>query len=236
MKIAILIYLFVAIAVKIIHYLRNRDLKEWVHEEYYGYFKECSTKENSYFLKGKEIPTDKATILIIGRIRTTNKTILLLDFVADLVTFGFLRFNEIIPLGDPTKLRLYFKNISKIQTEIHSAVTDFFIVYPGSDKPSRNWKMKIPELLKVGDSCFIESSRFFSPEVPGTHALLIAGLKDIVLAGPFGVSDRKYRIPLSGAPWNLIFHVSSGYEYRTFIVAFFALAVAIISIIISIMN
>ena len=99
-----------------------------------------------------------------------------------------------------------------------------------------NWKINIPDLLKPGESCFSESESFFCPEVPGIHEFRIAGLDGVVAAGPYGVSGRRYRVPPAGAPWKFLFHVSSGYEYKTFIVAFIALAVAIISMFISIIK
>lgn len=229
MKIILLTYLLIAILLKLFRHTKIRGLKEWIPADYCNEFVECKIDKDESFLKGDEIPKDSPTIFILGKIKTTNNTILFLDFLTDIFTFGFLRFNEIIPVGEPATLRIYFKNISKINASIQGGKTDFAIIYPNSDTPARTWQMKIPDLMQVGESCYIESKRFFCPEVPGTHVLRISGATGIVVAGPYGVSDRRYRIPLPGAPWIFLFHVSSGYEYKTFIVAFLALTVAVIS-------
>lgn len=147
-----------------------------------------------------------------------------------------MRFNEIIPVGKPLSLRLYFKNRSKGNFSIPEAKTQFYIKYPGETKPSRSWRVGIPNLPYPGDICFSNSELFFCPEVPGTHELGILGskdFKDLVYLGPYGVSDRPYKTPSPGAPWLFPFHVSSGYEYKVFIVAFFTLAVAIIALILT---
>ena len=211
-------------------------MREWVPKEFYTDLKECAIDTNGCFLKGNEIPIDKPTILIIGKLKTTNRTIICLDTCFNILTFGFLRINEILPVGETTRLRLYFKNISKIPASIQGGVRNFFIIYPGSNKPDRHWEMKIPNLKNVGDSCFIESKSFFCPELPGAHELLIAGSEGIVVAGPFGIGDRRYRIPIPGAPWKLSFHVSSGYEYKIFFIALCALAISIVSIIVTVIG
>jgi hypothetical protein len=236
MKVVILIYFVSAILAWSFKTLRKRGIGEWVPKEFRTELKGCSPGKDTCFQKGNEIPSDSPTILIIGKIKTTNKTIILLDILANFLTFGFLRLDEIIPVGEPAKLRLYFKNISIIPASIQGGVTDFYIKYPGSEKPDRKWEMKIPDLTNFGDGCFIESKKFFSPELPGAHELFIGGSEGIVVAGPFGVGDRKYRIPIPGAPWKLLFHVSSGYEYKTFLVALCALVVSIISMAVSVIG
>lgn len=236
MKLIVLTYLALAILYWIVGSFRKRGIKEWVPKEFCAELKECSLDTGTHFLKGNEIPPDKPTILIIGKLKTTNRTIVLLDICANVLTFGFLRLDEILPVGEPARLRLYFKNISTIPASIHGGVTDFLIIYPGSKKPDRKWEMKIPDLTNVGDGCFIESKSFFSPELPGAHELLIGGSEGMVVAGPFGVGDRRYRIPDPGAPWKLPFHVSSGYEYKTFLIALCALAVSIVSMAVSVIG
>lgn len=236
MKIAVLTYLILAIFYWSLRFLRKQGIGEWVPKDFRADLKECSLDKATCFLKGDEIPPDKPTILIVGKLKTTNRTIILLDICASILTFGFLRLNEILPVGEPVRLRLYFKNISAIHTSIHGGVTNFYIKYPGSDKLDRRWEMKIPDLTNVGDCYFIESKNFFCPELPGTHELYIAGSEGIVIAGPFGVGDRKYRIPVPGAFWKMPFHVSSGYEYKTFLIALCALVVSVVSMVVSIMN
>lgn len=236
MKLIVLTYLALAIFYWVLKSFRKRGIREWVPKEFCADLKECSIDTDACFLKGNEIPPDKPTILIIGRLKTINRTIIVLDVCANILTFGFLRLDEILPVGEPARLRLYFKNISTIQASIQGGVTDFFIVYPGSKKADRKWEMKIPDLRNVGDGCFIESKSFFCPELPGAHELLIAGSEGIVVAGPFGVGDRRYRIPVPGAPWKLPFHVSSGYEYKTFLIALCALAISIVSMIVSVIG
>ena len=236
MKLIVYIYLASAILYWIIRSFEKRGVKEWVPREFCADLKECAIDTVDCFLKGNEIPPDKPTILIIGKLKTTNRTIILLDTCANILTFGFLRLDEILPVGEPAKLRLYFKNISTIPASIQGGITDFYILYPGSSKPDRKWGMKIPDLKNVGEGCFIESKSFFSPELPGAHELLIGGSEGIVVAGPFGVSDRRYRIPEPGDPWKLPFHVSSGYEYKTFLIALCALAVSIVSMAVSVIG
>lgn len=236
MKIIIAIYITLAIFYWVINIFRKNAVREWVPKEFCAELKECSLHTGMHFLKGSEVPPDKPTILIIGKLKTTNNKLILLDIFSNVLTFGFLRFDEILPVGEPTRLRLYFKNVSRISACIHGGVTNFFIIYPDSKKPDRIWKMKIPDLTNFDDGCFIESKNFFSPELPGAHELLIGGSEGIVVAGPFGIRDRKYRIADPGAPWKLPFHVSSGYEYKAFLIALCALAVAIVSMAISIIG
>lgn len=236
MKILLIAYFFLAIAFWSFRTFRKRGLREWVPKDFCAELKECSPIDDDCFIKGNEIPPDSPTILIIGKLKPTNKIIILLDVLANLLTFGFLRLDEIIPVGEPAKLRLYFKNISTANTSIQGGVTHFFIKYPGSQKTDRKWEMKIPDLNTVGDGCFTESKNFFCPELPGPHELYIGGSEGIVVAGPFGVGDRKYRIPVPGAPWKLSFHVSSGYEYKIFLIALCALAVSILSMIVSLVG
>ena len=236
MKIATLIYLFIAILYWSLRSFRKRGIGEWVPKDFHAELKECSIYYETCFLKGNEIPPNKPTILIIGKLKTTNRTIIVLDLCASILTFGFLRLNEILPVGEPARLRLYFKNISALNASIHGGVTEFYIKYPGSEIPDRKWEMKFPDLTDASDGCIIESKNFFCPELPGAHELYIAGSEGIVVAGPFGVGDRKYRIPVAGAPWKLPFHVSSGYEYKTFIVALCALVISIVSMVVSIMG
>ena len=147
-KILFLLYFIVAIVLRVIRFVGNRDLNEWIPKEYLDDFKEYTIKNDTIFSKGDEIPLNEPTILIIGKIRTTNKMILFLDFLSDIFTFGFIRFNEIISVGEPAKLRLYFKNISKIQSEVSGRTAEFQIIYPDSNMPSRNWKINMTNNLK----------------------------------------------------------------------------------------
>jgi len=236
MKLIVLAYLTLAIMFWIYKSSRKPDLKEWVPKDFYPDLKECSLEKRGYFPKGNEIPQNEPTILIIGKLKTTNRTIILLDICANIVTFGFLRLDEILPVGKPTKLRLYLKNISRIPTPIIGWEANFLITYPGKNEPDRQWIMKFPDLKYVGHGCFIESKSFFCPELPGSHELKIVGFEGIVLAGPFGVGDRRYRIPDTGAPWKLSFHVSSGYEYKIFLIALCALVVSMASMAVSLIG
>jgi len=233
MKIVFLTYFIIALFFWFLRTLKKRSVEEWVPKDFHDDLKECPLDKDTCFLKGNEVPPESPIILIIGKFKTTNRAIILLDNFANFLTFGFLRLDEILPVGEPAKLRLYFKNISTIHASIHGGVTDFFIKYPGSEKADRKWEMKIPDLKNVGDGCYIESKHFFCPELPGAHELFISGSEGIVVAGPFGVGDRKYRIPIPGAPWKLPFHVSSGYEYKTFLIALCALVVSILSMMVS---
>jgi hypothetical protein len=239
MKILLLIYLIGAIGAFLYNSYKSRKSKgvtEWVPKEYRNEFLGCSPSPYPLFDKGEEIPGELPVLLILGHILTSNKGVLFLDRLANFLTFGWLRFNEIIPVSDSLSLKLYFRNISKGNFSIQGRKTRFRIIYPGTATPSRTWSINIPSLHNPGDCCFDNSELFFRPEVPGTHELQINGYNDLVYAGPYGVSGRRYRIPMHGGPWLFRFHVSSGYEYRVFIVAFFALAVAIITLILTLIG
>lgn len=108
MKIILLTYLLIAILLKLFRHTKIRGLKEWILADYCNEFVEYKIDKDESFLKGDEIPKDSPTIFILGKIKTTNNTILFLDFLTDIFTFGFLRFNEIIPVGEPATLRIYF--------------------------------------------------------------------------------------------------------------------------------
>lgn len=149
MKLIVITYLTLAILYWILKNFRKRGLTEWVPKNFCADLKECSLDKAVHFPKENEIPQDKPTILIIGKLKTTNRSITLLDICANILTFGFLRLDEILPVGEPAKLRLYFKNISEIPASIYGGETDFFIIYPGRNEPDRKWKMKFPDLKKL---------------------------------------------------------------------------------------
>jgi len=229
-----LIYLLAAFCVKIFRGTNKRS--ESLPIEYRREF-DVSTREISKtFDKGEEIPQNTVTLFIVGYFRTNNKTVQAVDYLANLFTFGWLRFNEILPVGYPLNLRIYFKNISKNNLGIEETTTRFFIKYPEEGTSSRNWPMKIPSLKQQYESCFEVSENFFTPEVAGTHELIIEGIQNVRCAGPYGVCGRKYRMPVTGGIWRLSFHVSGGYEYKVFIIAFLALAVSLILLLLTVME
>lgn len=233
MKFVLSLYLILAFLYYLYDLYKLRissNLVEWVPEEYCKDLLDCRERTPSLFDRSREIPLDQPVLLIVGNVRTNKKDVRILDSLAKYLTFGYLRFHEIIPVGEPLSLRLYFKNISEKNFSIQGGETNFYIKYPEETDPSRRWHMEIPTLLNKNDCCFINEDSFFTPEVPGTHEFGVLGRQDLVYAGPFGLIGRRYRIPSPGAPWFFRFHVSSDYEHKIFVVAFFALAVAIISL------
>jgi hypothetical protein len=133
-------------------------------------------------------------------------------------------------------LLLCFENISKNNHSILGKSTQFNIKYPNQPEPVRKWDISIPTLDSPGDIRIEHSRAFFTPEICGSHELRIKGLPGLRYAGPYGVGGRRYRISSPSGDWLLYFHVSSSYEYKVFIIAFVALAVAILSIFVSILG
>lgn len=215
---------------------RFGGLREWVPKAYIDDLKACKIRQEQLIEKGEEIPRDTPTLFIVGRFQTQSNSIRLVDHLAHIFTAGWLRFNEILPVGAPLTLRLYFRNISRDNPKIEGRTVRFFIRYPNEETPSRKWSIRIPTLASHEECPFLHTPGFLTPEVPGTHELMIEGIEGIRIAGPSGVAGRKYRIPDPGEPWLLSFHVSNAYEHKAFLISFVALTAAAISLLATILQ
>ncbi len=236
--VGILIYLFFGILWKWMIELLNRQngyIMEWIPKKYWKHFNKYTRKEN-LIDKGEEIPSDTPTLFIIGSFQTQSGFVRFLDSLLNIITFGFIRIKTLFPVNVSLDLKLYFKNISKNNFVINGGQTRFFIKYPnellptGHLLPSRHWNFEIPCLKEVGESCFLYSKNFFTPEISGEHELLIESIENIRLVGPFGIANRPYRVPAQGGMWRLTFHVSNKHEYQIFLISFITLAVAMLSL------
>ena len=230
-------YLLIAFLARMLRSRTNDSLVEWIPNPYCQDFRDSPTCSDTLLDSGEEIPADTPTLLIVGGLKTKSRSILTLDYVASLLTFGWLRFREIIPVGEPTDLSLCFQNVSNANFSIEGTETLFLIKYPDEERPSRHWPIRIPD-LQTNPDCHVECiENFFTPEIPGAHELIINGVPGLRLAGPYGVAGRRYRIPpAAGGGWRFHFYVSTSYEYRVFIIACAALAISILSFLITIIG
>lgn len=190
------------------------------------------------FIKGSEIPQNKPALFIYC-IFISQSTFIR---VFDVLTLGTLSLIEIIPVGKPIELRIFFKNISPEHPLIKGYQIKYFIRYPGGmagSGPSRGWYARIPTLKTKGQSCNKSQKDFFVPEVPGAHELIIDTSGAVWYAGAFGLGARPYKITTmqNGDPpkevsgnINFTFHVSSHHEYKMFIIVFVTLGVALIAL------
>ena len=135
-----------------------------------------------------------------------------------LLTFGWLNFNEILPLGSPLNLRLHLKNISQNDFPINGAISNFFIRYPGDPEyppkkdnesqhyqiPSRMWSIQIPS-LSCGSTYIDFSENFFFPETAGPHELIIDGINGVRMAGPFGIGEESIELQILVHLGNTLF-------------------------------
>lgn len=231
-----LFYFLLCLVVKWSREIRFSGKKEELPHEYIRDFTDCKLCSDTLIDKGEEVPQDSPTLFMIGKFFTKCNLIRSFDYFSNLLTFGWLRFNEIFPVGQPMNLILYFQNISKNKFPIEEAPTKFFIKYPNETKPSRQWDIKIPSLNKPRDNCSLFTENFFVPEVSGEHELLIIGIEGVRFAGPYGIAGRRYRIPKSGGAWRFTFHVSKSHEYKVFLISFIALAVSLISLLLAVIG
>lgn len=111
-------YLLIAFLTRMLRSRTNNSLVEWIPYPYCQDFRDSPTCSDTLLDRGEEIPADTTTLLIVGGLKTKNRNILALDYVASLLTFGWLRFREIIPVGEPTDLRLCFQNVSNANFSI----------------------------------------------------------------------------------------------------------------------
>ena len=230
------VYLLAALLFRYFRSNRNARRKEWIPRRYFNECPGAIPTKQTLIDKGEEIPSDTATLFIMGTLRSQSRTIKLFDYPANLLTFGWLRFNEIFPEGASLDLVLCFKNVSAGNFSVEGGQNSFIIIYPGQNKPSRKWSITIPTLRSTGDSYIEYSKAFFTPEMPGTHDFLIQGIPGLRYAAPHGVGGRKYKITSPGGAWRLPFYVSSSFEYKVFIVAFAALAISILSLVTTILG
>ncbi|MFW9882228.1 MAG: hypothetical protein ACFFG0_54895 [Candidatus Thorarchaeota archaeon] len=246
LKNIILTYLLFVLLAELTQRLRNR-IADWLPKEYRKEFVAIENNETSRLCNKLQDTDYPNTLLIITGMKSSNKFIRFIDTFAKTLTFRILRFDEILPVGAPVKLMVFFKNLSRKKIA-EKPKHPFYINYPGTPESiilseingqkvflrnrihQRNWEIDIPE-LGPNEYCVRTSERFFIPEMPGTHELEIEGLEGYILAGPYGICDRKYKILPKGNPWRHSFHVSSGYAYRVFFVAFAALLASLLNVI-----
>lgn len=222
---------------KMYRHLRFGEHVNWLPREYIRMFKRSTDKP---FAEENKFPTECAVLLIIARFRSGFELIKLIDYIADLITLGWVRFHEIIAVDKPCKLKLFYKNIS-VEKDISEGYLNFLIRYP-TDPPkhqyvyaSRNWHLPIPE-LKPGETKTITVDKFFAPELPGDHELIILKKDGVSYASIYGLCGRAYKEFKENDSWSQLFHVSSTYEYKVFIIVFVSLLVALCSLLISLLN
>lgn len=160
-----LFYLLLCFSTKLYRDIRKGGKREQLPHEYIKDFIDCTPYSDTLIDKGEEIPKDTPTLFMIGKFFTKCNLIRSFDYFSNLLTFGWLRFNEIFPVGQPMNLILYFQNISENNFHIEEAQTKFYIKYPNEIKPSRHWNIKIPSLENSGDNCSLFSKNFLVPEV-----------------------------------------------------------------------
>ena len=183
----------------------------------------CKKASEKIFHSDQEI--SKPTILIRAEFETHDRFL------------RFTRLKQLLPITSPISMKIYFKNLYHEEIKGIKGVA-FNIYYPGKQqmRPSR---IDLPGLKasgKYGDCVYSETRTLFHPEIPGTHRLTIENSIDnrkyMQFADFHGVTDRPFK--LIGGDWTCSFHVSSEMEYRLYLTAFGALAVSLLSLLISI--
>lgn len=175
----------------------------------------CRKTDEEIFHTDQEI--SQPTILIRAEFETQNR---------------FLRWTclkRVLPVNSRISLKIIFKNLYSHEIKGIKNVP-LQIEYPGSLQ-IRPWKINLPNLKGNGDCVYSEAQTLFHPEVPGTHRFVIKKVEGIQYADLHGVTDRPYK-QIAG-DWASSFHVSSEIEYRVYFVAFFALIISVVSIVIS---
>ncbi len=170
---------------------------------------------DNIFISDQKI--DKSTILINANFKTHNKFLKL------------IRLENILPVTYPVSLEIYFENLYNQEIEGFQNIA-FYIEYPDSNQ-IRPWKLNVPKLKSKGDSCTAKSDKFFVPEVPGIHRLVINEINVVQYADYHGISGRPYKL-IDG---NFIssFYIYSALELRFYFTAFSALIISLISLAIS---
>jgi hypothetical protein len=235
------LYLAGVLITAIIRLHRRVAMTDWVPWRYTHHFSGADNCKPELFDKGKEIP-EGPTLLIIGRLRRQG----LFAGVVDVLTCGLFRYRDIVLVRNQTKLKLYFKNVSRGGLALKGGRGKFYIKYPSDYKqPSRHWDITLPALApsgEPGDSCEAVCRDFFAPEVPGSHQLLIDSEKQLIItpeptglrtAGPYGLAGRELRIPPPASVWTYSFQVYSVYEERVFLVAAVALLISVLSLLLA---
>jgi len=178
----------------------------------------CRKANEKIFHTDQQI--SQPTLLIKAKFETQNR---------------FLRLTllkRVLPITSRVSLKIFFKNLYSQDIKGVENVT-MQIEYPGTLQ-IRPWKINLPNLKANGDCVYSETRTLFQPEVPGTHRLIIKKVEGIQYADIHGVTDRPYK-QIAG-DWTSSFHVLSEIEYRVYSVAFFALIISVVSLLISAVN
>jgi hypothetical protein len=194
--------------------------------------KKCNEFSGTLIPKGSEVPIDEPTLFIYCQFKTQNLLLRALNFL----TAGLFKLNHKVLVGTSITLNICLVNISKSKNKrISGGSTEFRIRYPNLGAP-RRWFINIPVIETEKDCYSKEEKDFFVPEVPGTHHLIIKPLQGIRYAGPYGLGGRKYKIVGERQSLRAAFHVSSIEEYRTLTIAFIALMVSSITLIVTLLQ
>jgi len=134
-------------------------------------------------------------------------------------------------------MKIYFENLYDEKIPKISNL-EYFIEYPNTPpekNPQRRWYFDMPQLDKKGTKYYTEVPRFFMPEIPGNHTLIVPKfIEELQYAGEHGLAGRKHKV-MSGN-WTCNFYVSDAMEVRNSLLVSFAVMVSIITLFVSIIS
>lgn len=236
----------------------SKDHLRWVPKEYYDFFKDSKIRDDIFLVEVSdenasnpdEPPQSPAKLLMVANLKSQKILLNWIDILSNIMTMGIARtnFRRLVTVNEPFTLRLYFRNNSETDATILKQKVRYQIRYPNDKtyalpaaspneftlvkESSRKFDLGLP-FLRKDEHCYAESRKFFAPEVPGDHELVIIGCQNVTYLGPFGLADRRYREGRPNSEWKYAFHVSSEYEYNTLIIIGFTFLVALIAFLMS---